>query len=160
MYIWWPGRGAPLEPGIRIRIRPNLYYMIILPDPDSFEPALWCNNFIGSEFKCSNCFISLCSLLWNQCCGFGMIYSGSGFCFEFYEFRIQAKVNTLNSVKKENTIICHFHFILQYTQFRIHREITVLSICSFMFCWIRIRNNNFGSGCRQKFRIRIHNTGL
>ena len=30
-------------------------------------------------------------------------------------------------------------------------EFTVLCVCSFFFCWIRIRN--FNSGSRQKFRI-------
>ena len=35
----------------------------------------------------------------------------------------------------------------------IQREITFLFICSFMFCWIRIRNNNSRSVSRQKFRI-------
>ena len=43
------------------------------------------------------------------------------------------------------------YYSYQYTKSRIHREITILFICSFIFCWIRILNNN--SGSRQKFRI-------
>ena len=112
-----------------------------------------------------------------------MINSGSGSCSEFSEFRIHAdpdpcrsrsdpcylsifgncKQTTLNSIIKKNlSTICHFlcHFlfhtsVLQYTKPRIRREIRILitGICSFMFCWIQIRNNNSGSGSRQKFRI-------
>ena len=73
---------------------------------------------------------------------------------------------TLNSIIKKNlstTCICHFLFlttgtVLQYTKSRIQREITFLFICSFIFCWILIRNNNSGYRSSQKFRIRIHNT--
>ena len=87
-----------------------------------------------------------------------MIYSGSRSSFDISEFRIQSKVpdpcgsgskpyylstslfgnikNTLNSTKKKNLSII-FHFlcyttVLQYTQSRIHREISVLFICSFI----------------------------
>ena len=49
--------------------------------------------------------------------------------------------------------ISYYCTVLQYTQSRIHREITVLFIFSFIFCWIRIWNNNSGSGSRQKFWI-------
>ena len=52
--------------------------------------------------------------------------------------------------------IFHFLFhttVLQYTKSKIQKEITFLFICSFLFCWIRIRNNNSWSGSRQKFRI-------
>ena len=63
------------------------------------------------------------TIVYMQCCGFIMIYSGSGSSFEFSEFRIQAKVpdpiriqpilikcpyleliqkHTLNSIKKKN----------------------------------------------------------
>ena len=105
-----------------------------------------------------------------QCCGSGMIYSGSGSSSEFSEFRIHADpdptrviwvyleiVNTsrLNSIIKKNlSTICHFIFhttVLQYTKSRIRRENTFLLVCTFIFNWIRIRNNN--SGSRQKFRI-------
>ena len=109
-----------------------------------------------------------------------MIYSGSGSSSEFSEFRIriQAKVSdpcgsrskpcffyvyleivnktTLNLIIKKNlSTICHFLFhttVLQYKS-RIQREITFLFFCSFIFCWIRIRNNNSESGSRHKFRI-------
>ena len=84
------------------------------------------------------------TLLENQCCGSGIIYSGSGSNFEFYEYQIripiQAKVpdpcgsgsnphylsifgnckkHTINSIIKKNlSTICHFLFhntVLQYT---------------------------------------------
>ena len=103
----------------------------------------------------------------DQCCGSGMIYSGSGSSFVCSEFRIQAKVpdpgylitslfgnylkHTWNWFNLFNlSIICHFLFhstVLQYTQPRNYREITVLTTCSFMFCWIHADP------------IRIHNTG-
>ena len=59
-----------------------------------------------------------------------MIYPGSGFSFEISEFRIQAKVPDPTHV---------FTYIWK------------LFICSFIYCWIR--NNNSGSGSRQKFQI-------
>ena len=58
--------------------------------------------------------------------------------------------------KKNLSTICHFLFhttVLQHTKSGIQREITFSFICFFIFCWIRIRNNNFESGSRQKFRI-------
>ena len=91
-----------------------------------------------------------------QCCGSGMIYSGfgSGSSFEFSEFqiRIQAKVSdpygsgsgskpyylcTLYLEINKNTHLkfnqkeesTKYLLVLQYTQFRIHREITFLFIC-------------------------------
>ena len=58
--------------------------------------------------------------------------------------------------KEESIIYLPFLFhttILQNTKSRIHTEITFLFICSFIFCWVRIQNSNYGSGSRQKFRI-------
>ena len=57
-----------------------------------------------------------------------------------------------------------FYFVLQsysthspeFTgdRLKMRNEIVIyLFICNLIFCWIRIRNNNFGSGSRQKFRI-------
>ena len=71
-----------------------------------------------------------------------MIYSGSGSSSEFSEFRIRIQATTLNLIIKKNLkTICHFIFhttVLQYAKFRIHREITFLLICPFIFSWIRI----------------------
>ena len=114
-----------------------------------------------------------------QCCGSGMIYSGSGSSSEFSEFRIriQAKVpdpcgsgsnpcyliifgnckqNHLkpNSIIKKNlSTICHFLLnttvlLLQYTESRIHTEITFLPTVSALSYLA-----GSGSGSRQKFRI-------
>ena len=52
-----------------------------------------------------------------------------------------------------------FYFI-QYYSPTVHKvqnskRKTFLFICSFILCWIRIRNNNIGSGSRRKFRFRI-----
>ena len=69
------------------------------------------------------------------------------------------KLLKLNLIKKEKIYQLQylpflFHTtVLQYTQSRIHRPKLRNKICSFIFCWIR--NNNFGFGSRQKFRIRI-----
>ena len=110
-----------------------------------------------------------------QCCGSGMIYSGSGSSHEISEFQIRiqhilfkhkayleiTKQHTINSIKKKYLpTICHFLFhtiVLQYIQSRIHRPKirNTFFICIFVFCCIRIRYNNSGSGsttllkCRQ-----------
>ena len=75
----------------------------------------------------------------------------------FKHLYLEIVKNTLNSIIKKNiSTIWHFLLntaVLQYTGSRIRRETTFLFICSFIFCWIRIRNNNSGSRFRQKFRI-------
>ena len=108
-------------------------------------------------------------VLCNRCCGSETIYSGSGFSFEFSEFRIRAKVpdpcgsgsvsnlyylSIFRNCKKTHLKFNHkeesinylrfsISYYTQYTQSRIQREVIFLFICSFIFC-----------------RIRIHNTGL
>ena len=94
-----------------------------------------------------------------QCCGFGMIYSGSGSSYEFLKFRIGIQFRiwiqpillthtgtgiwkllnkkSLNSIIKKKSLptICQFLFhttVLQYTQSR-----SFLFICSLNFCCIR-----------------------
>ena len=111
----------------------------------------------------------------SQCCGSRMIHSGSS--YEFLEFRIQfqpilfkhiwkiLKKKRLKFNQKKKTLsIWHFLFqttVLQYTQSRINRPKIInqiLLISSFIFSWIRIRNNNSGYGSREKFGI--HNTAV
>ena len=59
----------------------------------------------------------------------------------------------LNSTKRRIYQLSAIFYFQQYTgtQSRIHKEITVLFICSFIFSWIW--NNNSRSGSKQKFRI-------
>ena len=81
-----------------------------------------------------------------QCCGSGMIYSGSGSSFEFFEIRIREKVpdplffeiiqkHPLNSNKKKNLAILYSILLSNSTN---SQEFTVLIICSSTFCQIRI----------------------
>ena len=80
---------------------------------------------------------------YNQCCGSGMICSGSGSSSEFSEFRIGIQAKVLHPCGSGSnpcylsifgkciclSNICHFIFhnaVLQYTKSRIHREIIFL----------------------------------
>ena len=109
--------------------------------------------------------------------GSRMIYSGSQSSFEFSEILIKAKnpdpcgsnpyylsIVFLEIMKKftfnqkeESTGTNYLQFflfhttVLLYTQSRIHRPKMRNKISLFIFC--RIRNNNSGSGSRQKFLI-------
>ena len=101
----------------------------------------------------------LCSC-W-QCCGSGMIYSGSGSSFEFLEFRIRINPilfkDILDCLKTHHIqlktesfkfqLSAIFYFILPVQSFStgLYLGLSFLFICSFIFCWIRIRNNNSGS---------------
>ena len=122
------------------------------------------------KFFCFDCFRestqdSFCNVRGDclkQCCGFGMIYSGSGSSFEYLEFRIRIQpilftytyleiiTKSTPSIKKKNlSTSCHFLFhttVQQYTKSRIHKPTMLntnfLLICSFFFAWktiIRIR---------------------
>ena len=101
-----------------------------------------------------------------------MIYSGSGSSSEFSKFRIHIQpssgsmriririkpcyLSIFRNCKQNHFKFNHKEESIYYLPFsisksRIHREITFLLTCSFIFSWIRIRNNN--SGSRQKFWI-------
>ena len=102
-----------------------------------------------------------------------MIYSGSGSSFAFSELRIQIRIQPLlvpvlfkyiQSIRRIYQLVAIFYFVLQsysthspeFTgdRLKMRNEIVIyLFICTLIFCWIRIRNNNFGSGSRQKCRI-------
>ena len=93
----------------------------------------------------------------NQCCGSGIFrvpdLCGSGSGSNPCSLSTVYNKTTLNSNHKEESIT-YLPFSISYyspTKSRIPGEITFLFICSFIFCWIRIRNNN--SGSRLKFRI-------
>ena len=106
-----------------------------------------------------------------------MIYSRSRSSSELSKFWIQAKVpdpctsgsnpcylsifgNCIQSHLKFNhkevftkylPFSISYYSPIQYSKSKIQREITFLFICSFIFSWIRIQNNN--SRSMQKFQI-------
>ena len=58
----------------------------------------------------------------------------------------------MQSKRRSYQLFAIIYFKLQFFITNIP-DLKVLFICYFTFCWIRIRNNNSGSGSRQKFLI-------
>ena len=126
--------------------------------PDTVQRHFFASN-------CSNCNIQIGTSVvsftvvntsFNQCCGSGMIYSGSGSSNEFVNFRPGYYPYYLSIYGKKKKYLCHFPFHTSHcthsTEFTgLKLDKIFLFICSFIFCWIRIQHNN--SGSRKKFRV-------
>ena len=104
-----------------------------------------------------------------------MTYSGSGSSYDFLEFRIRIKTklfidaclgiikNTLNLIIKNWIYQLSAIFCFTIQPFNTHSpEFTGLNSeikffnCSLIFCWIRIQNNNSGSGSGSTEKFWIH----